>query len=73
MTLMQATRIKRGKISKKEKNEIKEKIISENSSDEKLRSKIETKRHLQIAKSIVNNTLTTFGIGDSLKGYFTKQ
>lgn len=66
------TRLKRGKISKGGRDVIKEKVISENSSDEKLRLEIETKKHLQIAKSIVNKTLTTLGVGDSLKGYFIK-
>ncbi len=67
------TRLKRGKISKTGNDEVKEKIVSKNSSDEKLRMEIEEKKHLQIAKKFVNKTLTVFGVGDSLKGYFIKK
>lgn len=67
------TRLKRGKISKTGNDEVKEKIISKNSSDEKLRLEIEEKKHLQTAKKIVNKILTVFGVGDSLKGYFIKE
>lgn len=48
-------------------------IISENSDDEKIRTKMESKWHLQLAKRFVNNTLTLFGVGDSLKGWFIKK
>ena len=47
-------------------------IISETSDDEKLRVEIEQKKHLQLAKKFVNNLLTLFGVGDSLKGLFIK-
>lgn len=46
--------------------------ISETSDDEQLRNSIETKWHLQLAKRIINSTLTLFGKGDSLKGWFVK-
>lgn len=48
-------------------------FISETSDDEQLRNRIEDKSHLQIAKKVVNGTLTFFGIGDSLKGWFIKK
>ena len=48
-------------------------FISETSTDEQLRTSIETKWYLQLAKRIVNETLTLFGIGDSLKGWFVKK
>lgn len=48
-------------------------IISANSDDEKIRTKVESKWHLQLAKRFVNNTLTLFGVGDSLKGWFIKK
>jgi 2-polyprenyl-3-methyl-5-hydroxy-6-metoxy-1,4-benzoquinol methylase len=48
-------------------------FISETSDDEQLRNKIEEKKYLQLAKRIVNETLTLFGIGDSLKGWFVKK
>lgn len=48
-------------------------FISETSDDEQLRNKIEDKAHLQVAKKMVNGTLTMFGVGDSLKGWFIKK
>ena len=48
-------------------------FISETSDDEQLRNKIEDKAHLQLAKKMVNGTLTMFGVGDSLKGWFIKK
>ncbi len=48
-------------------------FISETSDDEQLRNKIEEKRYLQLAKTMVNGTLTIFGVGDSLKGWFVKK
>lgn len=47
--------------------------ISPTSDDEKIRSQIETKWHLQLAKRIINTTLNVFGVGDSLKGWFVKK
>jgi SAM-dependent methyltransferase len=48
-------------------------FISETSDDEQLRNKIEEKKYLQLAKKMVNGTLTFFGVGDSLKGWFVKK
>lgn len=48
-------------------------FISESSDDEQMRSKIEQKWYLQLAKRIVNSTLSLFGVGDSLKGWFVKK
>lgn len=48
-------------------------FISETSDDEQLRNKIEDKKHLQLVKKLVNGTLTIFGVGDSLKGWFVKR
>ena len=47
-------------------------FISSTSDDEKLRDQMETKWYLQLAKRCVNGTLTLFGKGDSLKGWFVK-
>ena len=47
-------------------------FISESSDDEQMRNKIEEKWYLQLAKRLVNNTLSLFGVGDSLKGWFVK-
>lgn len=47
-------------------------FISETSDDENLRKQIEEKGYLQLAKKMVNGTLTLFGVGDSLKGWFVK-
>lgn len=49
-----------------------ERAISENSDDENLRKKIEGNSKLEILKNLVNKTLTIFGVGDSLKGWFIK-
>jgi 2-polyprenyl-3-methyl-5-hydroxy-6-metoxy-1,4-benzoquinol methylase len=48
-------------------------VISENSDDEKMRKKIDQNKGLQGAKSLINWSLTRFGIGDSLKGWFIKK
>lgn len=48
-------------------------FISKTSDDEQLRNRIEDKEHLQLAKKVVNGTLTFFGVGDSLKGWFIKK
>lgn len=47
-------------------------FISESSDDEQLRNQIETKWYLKLAKKMINGTLTLFGVGDSLKGWFIK-
>lgn len=47
--------------------------ISETSDDEQLRNQIESKWYLQFTKRILNSTLTFFGVGDSLKGWFIKK
>ncbi len=48
-------------------------FISSNSDDEKIRSKMENKWYLQLAKRTINGVLTLFGKGDSLKGWFEKR
>ena len=58
------------KTSKGSSNEA---FISKSSTDEKIRSQIESKVHLQFLKRIVNGLLTYTGKGDSLKGYFIKK
>ena len=50
-----------------------EKYISGESSDEKLRQKIAQKGYLQTIKKLANFTLTVFGLGMTLKGYFEKK
>ena len=50
----------------------KQRFISKESDDEKIRDQIERKVHLQFLKRIVNSLLTLVGKGDSLKGYFVK-
>tara|TARA_B110001452_G_scaffold125822_1_gene104413 strand:- start:207 stop:974 length:768 start_codon:yes stop_codon:yes gene_type:complete len=47
-------------------------IISPNSDDEKIRIKLEHKKHLQLLKRLVNGLLTLTGKGDALKGWFIK-
>lgn len=47
--------------------------ISEYSDDEILRNKIENKKYLKTSKNMINKLLTTFGIGDNLKGWFVKK
>ncbi|MEN7549606.1 class I SAM-dependent methyltransferase [Rapidithrix thailandica] len=49
-----------------------EKFVSQTSTDEQLRNKIETNKSLQLAKVMANQTLTLFGCGDSLKAFFVK-
>lgn len=58
---------------KTSKGETSQAFISPTSDDEQLRNKIEEKAYLQLAKKMVNGTLTLFGIGDSLKGWFVKR
>jgi 2-polyprenyl-3-methyl-5-hydroxy-6-metoxy-1,4-benzoquinol methylase len=62
--------ITRLKTSKKVKSE---KLVSKESSDEKLRQQIAKKWYLESMKIIANKLLTIFGIGLSLKGYFIKK
>ena len=62
--------ITRLKTSKKANSE---KLISAESSDEKLRQQISQKWYLGRIKFFVNKLLTIFGIGISLKGYFVKR
>ena len=45
---------------------------SADSSDEKLRMKINSRWYLRAMKKVVNTTLTIFGLGITLKGYFIK-
>lgn len=47
--------------------------VSETSDDEIMRLKIEDKWYLQFGKIVINKTLTIFGKGDSLKGWFVKE
>lgn len=49
-----------------------QKIISAKSDDEKLRQQMDTKWYMKFAKYSINKTLTSFGLGDSLKGWFVK-
>lgn len=49
-----------------------EKPTSADSADEKLRTKINSRWYLRALKKIVNSTLTIFGLGITLKGYFIK-
>lgn len=55
------------------KNPGSEQPTSSNSSDEKLRKKISSSWYLRGLKKIVNQTLTIFGLGITLKGYFIKK
>ena len=48
-------------------------LISATSDDEKIRNQVESKWYLQLAKRLINITLTLFGVGDSLKGWFVKK
>ncbi len=50
-----------------------EPLISEASTDEKLRGQIQGSLILKAIKNIVNNILTLMGVGNSLKGYFIKE
>lgn len=50
-----------------------QKIISAKSDDEKLRQKMDTKWYMKFAKYSINKTLTSIGVGDSLKGWFIKE
>jgi 2-polyprenyl-3-methyl-5-hydroxy-6-metoxy-1,4-benzoquinol methylase len=49
-----------------------EQPTSANSSDELLRKKINGRWYFRALKKMVNNTLTIFGLGITLKGYFIK-
>jgi 2-polyprenyl-3-methyl-5-hydroxy-6-metoxy-1,4-benzoquinol methylase len=57
---------------KNSRGKVKEKRISEHSSDEKLRNDIEKKWYLGVAKKMVNGMLTVTSSGMALKGYFEK-
>lgn len=57
---------------KTSQNKSDQKFISEDSDDEQFRNKIENSSVLQLAKKSVNFTLTTFGVGDSLKIWYEK-
>ena len=57
---------------KTSKNLSSEKLISEISSDEKLRQNIDKKWYLGIAKSLFNYVLTITNLGMTLKGYWVK-
>ncbi len=48
-------------------------VISENSTDENMRKKIDQNKGLQGIKHLINWGLTQIGIGDSLKGWFIKK
>lgn len=61
--------ITRIKTSKKTSTE---KLISKESSDEKLRENINKKWYLGVAKNVINSALTLSKTGMSLKGYFVK-
>lgn len=50
-----------------------QKIISAKSDDEKIRTQMDSKWYLKLAKYFLNKSLTTIGKGDSLKGWFIKQ
>ena len=50
-----------------------QKIISAKSDDEKIRNRIETKWYLKSAQLFLNRSLSLFGVGDSIKGWFVKQ
>lgn len=52
---------------------VSQQVISPTSTDEKLRISMEEKWHLQVAKKVANHTLTFFGVGDALKGWFIKR
>lgn len=47
--------------------------ISKTSDDEILRNKIEGNKLLQFGKNIINRTLSFFGVGDTVKGFFVKK
>jgi 2-polyprenyl-3-methyl-5-hydroxy-6-metoxy-1,4-benzoquinol methylase len=49
-----------------------EQPTSSDSSDEKLRNKISSSWYLRAIKKFVNSTLSIFGVGITLKGYFIK-
>jgi 2-polyprenyl-3-methyl-5-hydroxy-6-metoxy-1,4-benzoquinol methylase len=58
---------------KRSKNNSNEELISNESSDEKLRHQISKKWYLGVSKKIINYFLTLFGIGMTLKGYYVKK
>ena len=47
-------------------------FISATSDDEQLRNKIEGNKLMQVVKTVLNGTLSLFGVGDTVKGYFVK-
>jgi len=49
-----------------------QKFISPQSDDEKMRNRIEGSRSLQLAKQLVNGTLSLLGSGDTIKALFVK-
>ncbi|WP_448697803.1 class I SAM-dependent methyltransferase [Mucilaginibacter sp. AW1-3] len=49
-----------------------EKVISESSSDEVIRGKIEKNIFLRAGKLVINNLLSFFGVGNSIKGWYIK-
>jgi SAM-dependent methyltransferase len=55
------------------KQEIHVNPISKDSADEHLRSRFEKNVLLKKSKQLINFSLTTFGVGDSLKGWFEKK
>lgn len=50
----------------------KQAIISAKSDDEKIRTKVENKWYLSLIKNLINFSLSLFGKGDTLKGWFIK-
>ncbi len=58
---------------KNSKSELTVSPISQNSTDEHLRSRFEKNILLKKSKQLINFSLTTFGVGDSLKGWFIKK
>lgn len=57
---------------KRSKNISDEEYVGKNSSDEKLREKINDHWYLGIAKNMINKLLTFLGLGFTLKGYLEK-
>ncbi|MCB0790162.1 MAG: class I SAM-dependent methyltransferase [Flavobacteriales bacterium] len=61
--------LSRLKTSKGDKGEP---LIAADSSDERLRQRIDSRWHMEVAKNLVNRLLSITGLGMSLKGYFEK-
>lgn len=57
---------------KKSKKVSDEKLISETSTDEKLRQSFETSKSMNLAKDIANASLTVLGSGDTIKALYRK-